>query len=115
MCSNRGKSQPKKKKNFKFDTRNDKKIKEKQHVYESIITLQKQLKLNELCWIWLAKAAVAVNTTKYKLITSNSIYSAVAKNQKVIQIDTENGIKKIPWAYLSSSHVSSFVNTSITP
>ena len=114
MCSNRGKSQQKKK-NFKFDTHNKKKKKKKLHVYESIITLQKQLKLNELCWIWLAKAAVAVNTTKYKLITSNSIYSAVAKNQKVIQIDTENGIKKIPWAYLSSSHVSSFVNKSITP
>ena len=49
--------------------------------------------------------AVAVNTTKYILITSNSIYSAVAKNQKVIPKDTENGIKKIPWAYLSSSQI----------
>ena len=40
--------------------------------YKIISTLSKHT-LNELRWIWLAKAAVAVNATKYKLITSKHI------------------------------------------
>ena len=40
--------------------------------YKTISTLSKHT-LNELRWIWLAKAAVAVNATKYKLITSKHI------------------------------------------
>ena len=40
--------------------------------YKIISTLSKHT-LNELRWIWLAKAVVAVNATKYKLITSKHI------------------------------------------
>ena len=40
--------------------------------YKIISTLSKHT-LNELRWIWLAKAVIAVNATKYKLITSKHI------------------------------------------